>query len=542
MKKINFKIILLFAVILAGLLLFELLTVATIDVTMNIDTRQSGRLTAYYARAGEEFSDDRSHSFEIPIEYSKNSYEANFKIAEDSSLLRIDMEAGLERLSTDGVLISYGIIPLVELSVQDMPAVVTNNILIEGAQDSVEIIANGTDPNFTVNIGLTARLVLFAVKFIICTAVAFLAAIIVLNIKNITKSKVFVLLIAAMLTMPAVSYYLLGLQPDASLENETLAERPTFSLAGIADYPRDYDEYYNDYIPYKPQLVELNSLLKYRLFYVADTDEVILGDDGWGFYSDTLRDYRHTDLLTTEQLNKITDSLVQLNDGLIQRGIKLYITLPPNKSTVYGEYMPDAYLVEGDVSRVEQFYNHIKQNTDIVITHDADALIQKKDEHQLYYKMDTHWNNKGGYIGFKTLADSMGLTVPAFEDIDFTESDDGAADLFKFLNIDIQQADKYYVADFMPEIQAEYQAETRRYPFDNVRHYTTDSKNDVSVLMFKDSYADAMEGYLVKVFSESYFVWDQYNTRYIDEFNPDIVVIEVVERNLDRMLAADYRI
>ncbi len=536
MKKPSIKSIVTFAVILAGLLLFELLTVATIDVTMNIDTRQSGDLTAYYARAGEGLSDEKSTSFEIPNDYMVDSYEVRFKIAEDSSILRIDMEDGLEELTTGGVLISYGIIPLVELTAQDMPAVVSNNIFIEGAQDSVEIIAIGTDPNFTVNIGLTARLVLFAVKFIIYAAAACLASIIVLNIRNITKSKIFVLVIAAMLTLPAVSYYLLGLQPDASLENETLAKRPTFSLTTIADYPRDYDEYYNDYIPYKPQLVELNSFYNYYLYNKSPNEGVLVGKDGWAFLADTLPDYQKTELFSQQELGQITETFLAVDAYLSERDIEFYITVPPNKSTIYGEYLPQGYIVKGEQSKVEQVVEHITQSTDITFIYDAQAIEQYSKDYTLYYKMDSHWNGMGGYIGFKTLAEGLGFEgIPAFEDMTFTEHSDTPNDLYRSIGLDIIPDEKNYLADFMPQVEAvkTFDNYTEQ---PNIRHYESNSANDERLLMFRDSYNIEMEPHIAKLYSESYFVWKYFDMYYVWEYEPDVVVFEVVERMLDQFL------
>src|SRR5689334_3188133 len=72
---------------------------------------------------------------------------------------------------------------------------------------------------------------------------------------------------------------------QSNTENRTLAPLPQLSsLKEIKDLPRLAENYVNDRFGFRYQLVHWNSLLRYALG-ISSAKEVVIGSDGWLFYT-----------------------------------------------------------------------------------------------------------------------------------------------------------------------------------------------------------------------------------------------------------------
>ena len=122
---------------------------------------------------------------------------------------------------------------------------------------------------------------------------------------------VFILIIVS----PSFTYFFLGKYVDSeNYENRSSASKPTLTTENYELFPKAYDTYYNDNIPFRNQLIRLNSSIDYFLFNQSPNKNVVIGKDGWLFYCDN-KDanpveqslgYWH---FTEEQLQKIAENL-----------------------------------------------------------------------------------------------------------------------------------------------------------------------------------------------------------------------------------------
>ena len=71
-----------------------------------------------------------------------------------------------------------------------------------------------------------------------------------------------------------------------------------------------------------------------------------------------------------------------------------------------------------------------------------------------------------------------------------------------------------------------------RKPTDYEQRYTSEA-NDLKILMFGDSFSTSLIKFLKESFGESVFIWHyRFNKQLIIDEKPDIVINEIVERNL----------
>lgn len=66
-------------------------------------------------------------------------------------------------------------------------------------------------------------------------------------------------------------------------ENREVTEMPKISLEEYAQFPQQYETYFNDNIPWRNQLISLNSGLDLFAFRDSSNENVLIGKDGWLF-------------------------------------------------------------------------------------------------------------------------------------------------------------------------------------------------------------------------------------------------------------------
>ena len=122
------------------------------------------------------------------------------------------------------------------------------------------------------------------------------------------------------------------------------------------------ETYVNDRFGLRQQLVDINSLARYRLC-LSSTKEAVIGKDGWLFYTaDKLMD-QHTgvDIFTPAELEFWVRQIEADRDWLAKRGIAFYLMIAPDKNTIYPEKLPD--YPRGAVTRIDQLAARLRIRT-----------------------------------------------------------------------------------------------------------------------------------------------------------------------------------
>ena len=227
----------------------------------------------------------------------------------------------------------------------------------------------------------------------------------------------------------------LFLSLDASFvleENRTLSSFPELSWHGaqLAALPAKLDLYFNDNFGFRKRLIYWLNLTKVRALAVSPSPKVVLGRSGWLFYGDSdIPYFRAVNPLSTAQLKNWQERLEERQAWLAQRGIPYLIVFAPLKSTVYPEFMPQSYNRIATVSRLDQLLAHLKAHSDLTVVDLRQAILDEKLGHQVYYRTDTHWNNRGAYVGYQQIIKSLNRSFPeleaippsAFEEADYSE-------------------------------------------------------------------------------------------------------------------------
>ncbi|MBQ7840918.1 MAG: hypothetical protein IJ390_10630 [Lachnospiraceae bacterium] len=322
-------------------------------------------------------------------------------------------------------------------------------------------------------------------------------------------------------------------------ETTLTTQVPKLTKENYKTYAASAENYFNSNVPFRSQLISLNSLMDVKLFREKSiNDKVVIGDNNWLFYSaeSDIEDYKGTNLFTQEQLEVIADNLLTSKTYLDNREIEFVVFLAPNKETIYGEENLPSYYKKGELTRAQQLVQYLEENTDVRIVYPEEEMKAYKDDYSLYWHYDTHWNAAGGYIGGSALLKELGIEMPPAEEMTFTPDDFSGYDLARMMNLE-----EYYEKNMPAEINyivTGYNGNNlQAVSIDDATAlvYHSDSPNGKKLFMVRDSFGGGMAGVLASNFSDSYMAhWNGFfNQAQIDEQDPDVFVLELVERRLD---------
>lgn len=339
---------------------------------------------------------------------------------------------------------------------------------------------------------------------------------------------------------PGILYKFIPQEFRKNNENRTLAEKPTLSIDNYNEYPSLYENYYNDYLPFKNELTNLNSRIKYNIFNISSNDAVIKGKDDWLFYNskykndgDTLADYQRTNYYSDEKLIEFKNSLNRKKKFLESLGIEFYVYIASNKEEIYPEYMPDYYVRLNEKSKTDLVVEYLTENTDVNIVYPKETLIANKDKYQLYYKADTHWNQYGAYLGFMELMKAMGKEVEELENLSTDKNLNNSEDLANMINMSLEFEEIKPIVEYKEDIEVELVQEKENI----LNRYESTNLNGKKLLAYRDSFFIDLGKFLGKEFEETVLVWGApFDYSQIKKEKPDVVILEVVERNLDYLI------
>ena len=357
-----------------------------------------------------------------------------------------------------------------------------------------------------------------------------------INIKN--QFGVILILFLCFLIMPNIIYRIFYDSFDhANYENRTLASKPILVLTNINEYPKKYEEYFNDYLPFRNELVKLKNLNDIFVFKNVFNRIVFLGKEKWLFHK-----WNNTYSFNEEQLETAKNNLVHFRDELKKKNIDFILLICPDKQLVYPEYVPNYIKGKLPNNGTEIFVEYIKDNTDIKVVYPKEELLKYKDKYQLYYKYDAHWNTLGAYIEYTQLMKSFGIYIDNIDNVDIKDFDgnqsynlgvyqyNDMAYLLSLNSLKYYNDDKTYIISNY--ITKNY--ETNYYISDNYFSFNSKSYNNKNnIMIIRDSYIMNMLDYIATEFKQSEFIHiDTFKNENITEYKPDIVVFQLVEWDL----------
>jgi hypothetical protein len=339
----------------------------------------------------------------------------------------------------------------------------------------------------------------------------------------------------------------------AAIEKRATAPRPDIRLipGSWPEYARRFEKYYNDSFGLRHHLIRWNNRLRLFTFHESPVKGVRVGREGWLFYADewALEEYENVMPLKASDLENIRNRMEERRAWLEQRGIRLFVLAVPEKHTIYSEYLPESIHRTGRESRLDQVADVLSNHPGITFVDTRQALLKAKSTERLYHRTDSHWNDHGAFIAYRELLKHISphfpsVGIPAIRHYEVSMAKGEGGDLAGMLSLsDLIHEERITLR---PEFNRRSRDGKRPYsdPVDQAvypgREMVVKETGDSSlprVLVFRDSFSEALIPFMAESFRSSVFVWTfDFLPELIESEKPDIVIIECVERYLGALM------
>lgn len=351
-----------------------------------------------------------------------------------------------------------------------------------------------------------------------------------MNISSMSKKYyiLYIVIVAALCFIPfgAMTFY----RTETTTENKTLKELPAlFNEDGFnIGIMSDLGDYFTDRFAFRNEMVSVNSYISSKLLNTSTVDDVIIGENDWLYYSATLDDFCHDNSVSERMLYNMAHNTRLMQDYIEGLGKTFVFTIAPNKNSLYGENMPKRYQYTiSEKSDLERLTPYLEaEGVNYVDMYE----LFKNESDVLYYKKDSHWNNKGAVLAYNALLDAAGWEHETYDDVEPETVSDYYGDLNKMLYSDFAE----------PETDYKYR---ETFPYATINPESTVEDDIVetinpsaegSLLIYRDSFGNSLLPYLASEFESGYFskVVPFKVTEDIDNTDADVVIAEKVERHL----------
>ncbi|MBD7969364.1 DHHW family protein [Paenibacillus gallinarum] len=327
-------------------------------------------------------------------------------------------------------------------------------------------------------------------------------------------------------------------EPDRTLsefENRVLAKFPSFSWDKLwsGRYTDQLDDYLVDQFVGRDNWVGLKSDME-RMSGKTENNQVFFGSSGYLFERFTYDE---------EQLGQNIKQIARFAERHQKDVDSLSLLLVPNSQTLNGEYLPK-YAEATDAPQsplMDQIFSELSGRVAPVDI--REVLQQKKSTAQIYYRTDHHWTTRGAYYGYQAFADTIGLSPTpeaALEAKQFSDSFYGTfytkanqrnitPDHLELLETSLQEYEvciegQNTCKNSFYDLNAQNERDKYKvffggnYPLVTINIPHEEANKDRSIIVFKDSYANAMVPFLAQHYSTIHMIDMRYFRMDVDEY------------------------
>ena len=345
--------------------------------------------------------------------------------------------------------------------------------------------------------------------------------------KNVKR--IFIIIVFITCIVPAVFMFILGESESGANETRVLKPHLLTEEGGInLNIFSEYTDYIGKRFALRQEFITLNSLITTKCFGVSPVNDVIFGQGGWLYYNSTVNDFLNKDVLSEAKIEGIADKLEKFQLECSEKEINFLFVAAPNKNTIYPEYMP--YLGESysDKGNMELLFEKLSEKE---VSHiNLKEAFQNKNE-ILYHKTDSHWNNLGAAKAADEILKALNHKEEKFFSGSYEILRNFEGDLYRMLYPKGEEKDENVV--FSRKNTYSYNEPIKG--ADSMTIKTSCEGKSGSLLVFRDSFGNALYPFLAESFNEAVFLRrTPYSPNVSEEYDVDTIIIVMAERNLSQ--------
>jgi hypothetical protein len=304
----------------------------------------------------------------------------------------------------------------------------------------------------------------------------------------------------------------------------------------------------------------VNNYFNYFYLHKSSVEEkVVLGKEGWLFRNNSALPAKAVDIVFSEnEMDSLKYEIYQRLKYYKSKGIDYYLFIVPNKATIYNEYVSERYSLPKGMAyktKTERFMEYIAGDSlSGSVYYLKGMLMDKKDEYQLYYKKDHHWNRYGALFATDYINEQLRTNYPAikntaqlsnYKSYTLTKHNGNLANtlgLQDFLTDEIVYLDAGQGIKVYKKGKKRGYKPTKGFAYPSSYEKCTLVENDSlpKAVVIRDSFTNQMIPFLSNSFSEAVYIWDGWhygwNKDVVEKEKPDIVINIVIEQHIGNLL------
>jgi alginate O-acetyltransferase complex protein AlgJ len=327
-------------------------------------------------------------------------------------------------------------------------------------------------------------------------------------------------------------------------ENRQLAPPPAFSLdwETLRAFPDGFTRYFEDHFAFRARMVAWQSSARLKYLHVSSQSTVIRGKDDFFFYADdgAMDDYVTAAPFTPGELEVWRRALQDTQDWLEQQGITYLFVIAPDKHVIYEENMPDTIHRLHEEWRFDQVARYLAEHSTVHVLNLRRPLIEAKATERVFHRTDTHWNDRGAFVGYDAIMRRLNEMRPGLQPLPRsafeprTEIARGR-DLAGMLGLaDVLTEEDLRLVPRQPRCGHITEENIPNSNGSAARVVTEcDRPGLPRAVLYRDSFATGLVPFVSEHFSRALYLWEHdVNPEIIKAERPDVVIHEWVGRHM----------
>lgn len=306
-------------------------------------------------------------------------------------------------------------------------------------------------------------------------------------------------------------------------------------------YPMRFEAFLQDNLGFRESWLLAHRWIFLNVFGVSPSPKVLIGDDGWLFLwsNHAPEAVLPNDLEASVAVEKWARHVEDLEAGLAARGMIFQFVVAPNKHTIYGEHLPWRLGAMRKTTRLDLLMDRLKRSP-VKIVDLRPPLLQEKQHADVYWRNDSHWNDRGAFVAYKVLMSDLSRRLPEvfppWRRSDFGIKVQGTrhGDLAHMIGVQKRFAVPREIWRPRRKRLATLRKSEDTSPSAD-RNYDHVDQALPSALVFRDSYFTGLKEYYAEHFRHMMArrrAWVDLDVA--DQLKPTVVVFEISERYLQR--------
>ncbi len=327
-------------------------------------------------------------------------------------------------------------------------------------------------------------------------------------------------------------------------ENRVLSGLPKNpqTLRETSDYPRKFDNFFNDNYGFRKTLISINSWLMDNVFNQSPDNRAMIGKDGWLYFdnNNSLIDAQGLAKISDRKIEIAANSLIKNWHNLRAQNIDYLFVIAADKTSIYPEFLPDFIKVSRKNRRIDKLIKVLKnKEPNFPLIDLREILLEAKKNEVIYHKTDTHWNRRGAHYGYVEIMKKLGLDYNKRSEFRNFEDAFHVGDIAQIMNMRLGNENLDLRANFEEKWFIIKPTKEEKKDFRKAEFFSNHDENLPVLFVYKDSFFDNMTYFMAQHFSRSYFVNEfpcDLNIDVVQKYKSNIVIQQFWEGRIEEVV------